>query len=111
MKINNKYSDFCRAIPIGNCWNQKKLFGLVQSMVVMVFMALYSVVPAGVDQQLARVVVMQGLLLALEQLDLLVLGSGPHHWVRNKSCWADLGCTKEFLDLDIQVPQQVFQVL
>jgi hypothetical protein len=81
-------------------------------MVVMVFMALYSVVPAGVDQQLAQVVVvMQGLLLALEQLDLLVLGSGPHYWFRNKGCWADLGCTNEFLDLDIQVPQLVFQVL
>jgi hypothetical protein len=54
---------------------------------------------------------MQGLLLALEQLDLLVLGSGPHYWVRNMGCWAALGCTNEFLGLDIQVPQQVFQVL
>ena len=79
----------------------------------MVFMGLCSVIRAGVDQQLAQVVVvLEGLLLALEQLDLWVLGSGPHYWDRYKGCcWAHLGCTNELLDLDKQVIQQVFQVL
>ena len=87
LRINNKCSDFCRVIPIGICWNQKTLFGLVQSWVVMVFMGLCSVIRAGVDQQLAQVVVvLEGLLLALEQLDLWVLGSGPHYWDRYKGC-------------------------